>query len=140
MDLNLFGGSASDMVRPVVLVVDSYADNLFLMEELLKLCGCLTAIAADSYAALQIVDRQRPDLILTELVLPEISGIDLVERLRALMISTPIVAVTSCLSSQYEAQALQAGCNDFVEKPFSLEQLEAIIARFLTPQLSPVSA
>lgn len=124
----------------MVLVVDSYADNLFLMEELLKLCGCLTAIAADSYAALQIVDRQRPDLILTELVLPEISGIDLVKRLRALMISTPIVAVTACLSSQYEAQALQAGCDEFVEKPFSLEELEAIIARFLAPQLSPVLA
>lgn len=141
MDLNLFCGTASDAgARPLVLVVDSYADNLFLMEELLKLCGCLTALAADSFTALQVADCQRPDLILTELVLPEISGIDLVKQLRALAIPTPIVAVTSCLSSQYEAQALQAGCDEFVEKPFSLEELEAIIARFLSPQPSPVSA
>src|SRR5258707_12210341 len=77
-----------------------------------------------------ILAQEHPDLILIDINLPDIDGLSLTRRLRAENITAPIVALTGDLMNYNKEQALQAGCDDFLEKPFTLETLEDLFSRY----------
>ena len=81
---------------------------------------------ADGYA----LAHESPDLILVDINLPDIDGLTLTRKLRAENVTVPIVAMTGDLLNYDRQQALQAGCNDFIEKPFTLETLEGLFNRY----------
>ncbi|PPS42855.1 hypothetical protein B1A85_13455 [Chroococcidiopsis sp. TS-821] len=114
----------------LALVVDSDLDSLTLTTEIVKFCGCCVLTATTSQNALQLAIAHQPALILLELMLPEVDGITLTMQLRQSM-SCPIIAVTSLPRFLFQAKALAAGCNDFIEKPVVVETLETTIFRFL---------
>lgn len=115
--------------QPLVLAIDSNLDNLWLVTEVLSQCGCWVITATEGETALQIAEEHQPDLILVELVLPRLDGINLVRYLRQKAYTVPIIAVTSLLSSEYQERAVLAGCNEYIEKPYQISELEAAIAR-----------
>lgn len=114
-----------------VLVVDSDLDNLELTTQVVKLCGCCVMTAQDGQTALQMVEQYQPDIVLVELMLPKLDGISIVRYLRQTANWVPIIAATSLPADLFQQQALLAGCNEYVEKPFQIEQLEAVITRYL---------
>lgn len=114
----------------LALVVDSDLDSLTLTTEIVKFCGCCALSATTSQNALQLAIAHNPRLILLELMLPEMDGISLTQHLRQHTLC-PIIAVTSLPRFLFEAKALAAGCNDFIEKPIVVENLETTIYRFL---------
>ncbi len=73
-----------------------------------------------------------PDLILIDINLPDTNGLDLVRQIRNAHYSMPIVALTGDVWTYNEQQAIQAGCNGFVEKPCSIETLREIFSRFVS--------
>jgi CheY-like chemotaxis protein len=83
---------------------------------------------ADGYA----LAHDYPDLILMDINLPDTDGLTLTRKLRAENITVPIVALTGDLMNYDREQALQAGCNDFIAKPFTLEMLRGIFSRYST--------
>ncbi|MBW4667012.1 MAG: response regulator [Cyanomargarita calcarea GSE-NOS-MK-12-04C] len=85
--------------------------------------------------ALQMAQEYRPVLILVELMLPELDGMNIARRLRQDGNPAFIIALTSLCSSVFKEQALLAGCNEYIQKPFEIEQLEVTVARYLS--LSP---
>ena len=85
--------------------------------------------AQDGYT---LLTRQHPDVILLDISLPDMNGLVLARQIRAAGFSIPIIAITANSIEYDEAQACEAGCNGFIVKPYTAEQLMALLAR-LTP-------
>lgn len=125
---------------PLVLAVDDNEDNLFLLSSILELFGFSWISASDGRAALQLANSHPPDLILLDILLPGINGIDVVRQLRqsARTKEVPIIAVTSLARSEDRERLLEAGFTDYISKPYIFSDLEEVILRHLSwmPSLS----
>jgi DNA-binding response OmpR family regulator len=90
-----------------------------------------TALAEDGLAAERIVDERKFDLILLDLMLPKISGEQLCQKWRQAGLTTPIIMLTAKGMEKEKIQGLNLGADDYVTKPFSLEELLARIHAIL---------
>ncbi len=132
-----FYQACSHSAKPVVLVVDSNIDNLDLTAKLLDSYGCSVITAIDGKAALTLIEELKPALIVAELMLPKIDGISLSWLLRQSGNFVPIVALTSLPSDLFGDDAMLAGFNEYIEKPFQFEALESVLTRYLNLPPSP---
>ncbi len=122
--------------RPLVLAVDDNHDNLELLTQILDLFGCECVGAVDGYAALSAAVDRNPDLIVLDICLPDIDGIELVSLFKQNpdLIDIPIVAITALAKAEDRDRILQAGCVAYLSKPFNIKDLEAIIRYHLNFQ------
>ena len=88
-------------------------------------------LASDGLTAVEMAAAGRPDLILMDVGLPELSGLDAVRAIRARAIEVPIIAVSSGVMPGDRERAIEAGCDDFVAKPINDLQLVEMVARLL---------
>ncbi len=88
-------------------------------------------LASDGVAAVELAGTTRPDLILMDIGLPGISGLDAVRDIRARKSDVPIIAVSSHVMPGDEERAIEAGCDDFVRKPICDMALVELVARHL---------
>jgi CheY-like chemotaxis protein len=95
--------------------------------------GYDVATARDAAQALETVAQKKPRLILMDLQLPGIDGLELTRRLRASpdTCDVPIVAVTSFAMTHDRDAALAAGCDDYIPKPVDTRKIPAMVARFV---------
>ncbi len=119
--------------RPLVLAVDDNQDNLELLAQILDLFGCECVGAVDGGTALTAAASRPPDLILLDICLPDIDGIELVSRLKKnlQLINIPIIAITALAKTEDRDRILQAGCAAYLSKPFDIDQLEALMYQHL---------
>lgn len=94
------------------------------MAPLLRARGYDVSTATTAYAALEAVDRQPPQLVILDLTLPDIDGIEVCRRLREGR-AIPIVVLSARDAEQDKVAALDAGADDYVTKPFGVEELLA---------------
>jgi two-component system, OmpR family, phosphate regulon response regulator PhoB len=108
-----------------ILIVDDEADLASLVEFNLKQAGLDTAVALSGEQALQLASRVKPDLVLLDLMLPDISGRDVCRRLRAnpQTSEVPIVMLTARGEEADRVQGFEVGADDYVTKPFSPREL-----------------
>lgn len=118
---------------PVVMVVEDFEDNRFMMRRLLEMSGYHVLEAINGEEAVELAHRERPQLILMDLSLPQLDGLAATRRIRqhADLRDVPIVAVSAHDTADFHADALAAGCNDYVTKPIDFDQLEALLNRLL---------
>jgi two-component system, cell cycle response regulator DivK len=121
------------MAGEQILVVDDNPANLKLMEFLLLGEGYEIRTAGDAEQALSVLQEFQPRLILMDLQLPGMSGLDLTRRLKAEPATQRVVilALTAFAMKGDEQRALDAGCDGYVAKPIDVETLPALIARYL---------
>ena len=120
--------------KPVILVVEDYADSRAMLRLLLEDLNHQVLTAANGKQALAIAANNRIDLILTDLGLPDMSGLGLVRRLRNLnhrMESIPAIMLTAFDGDEYRDLARQAGCSGFLTKPTDFDALQRMIERLL---------
>jgi CheY-like chemotaxis protein len=120
-------------VPPTVMVVEDFEDNRFMMRRLLEMSGYRVLEAINGEEAVELAHRERPQLILMDLSLPQLDGLAATRRIRqhADLRDVPIVAVSAHDTADFHADALAAGCNDYVTKPIDFDQLEALLSRLL---------
>ena len=123
-----------------VLVVEDFEDNRFMMRRLLEMSGYRVVEAVNGQEAVEIAEREHPDLILMDLSLPLLDGLAATRLIRARpeLATTPIVAVSAHDTADFHAQALAAGCTEYVTKPIDFEQLENLLKELAPPR--PASA
>ena len=126
-----------------ILVVDDEAEARDAVCALLKTQGYATATAADGHSALAEVERHRPDLVLTDLFMPELDGIELIARLREIAPELPIVAMANRIrpyTVDYIEIATKLGAVAGLYKPFDEDRLLEILDGALLDMAAPASA
>jgi len=122
---------ARDQPRPKILVVDDIATNRDLCNELLSRVGFDTRDASNGEEALAVHETWHPDLVLMDLRMPGMGGFEATRRLRASGSKTRIVALTASGLSDAEPEALGAGADLFVRKPYDERDLLQRIGQLL---------
>lgn len=122
----------SEPIETVLLVEDS-EDNRFMMRRLLEMAGYRVVEATNGEEAVHLAESEQPDLILMDLSLPVIDGLAATRAIRKLngLSKTPIIAVSAHDTSDFQSDALAAGCDSYITKPIDFSQLELLIARLL---------
>lgn len=118
---------------PLVLAVDDDYDNLVLISQLLTLFGCSCITALDGKTTLSLARSHRPHLILLDIRLPDMNGVELIGYLKQerQLKNIPLIAVTSLAAPEDRERILLAGCNDYICKPYGLDELEVTVQRYL---------
>ncbi len=108
-----------------ILIADDRGDNRRVLKDLLAPLGFETMEAVDGHDALAKATEFQPDLIFMDLVMPEMDGFEATRRLRrkAELKDVVIVAISASVYGQTREQSLAAGCDDFIAKPFELDEL-----------------
>lgn len=122
-----------DRGQPTILIVENEVSNRILIERVLSTRGYYCLSASNGREALEILDRERVDLILTDLSMPVLDGYRTTQLIRArpAMANVPIVAVTAYALNDENEAALQIGCNEYLTKPFKPRQLLEVVDRLL---------
>jgi DNA-binding response OmpR family regulator len=120
-------------MKPSILVVDDEPDVLDLVEFNLQKSGFQVITATDGAAALEIARQRRPDLIVLDLMLPEMDGLELCKSLRAAndTAGIPIIMLTAKAAEIDRVLCLELGADDYVTKPFSPRELILRIRKIL---------
>ncbi|HEY9750705.1 MAG TPA: response regulator [Allocoleopsis sp.] len=120
--------------RPFILAVDDADDDLILITQALTLFGYAFITASDGQTALQLAQAYHPDLVLLDIVLRGMSGIEVIQKLKQNPQTRriPVIAVTILARTEDRSQILAAGCNDYLNKPYRLDDLEMMLQRYLS--------
>jgi len=123
---------------PVVLVVDDDPAFCIIMREFLLADGYDVRVAFDVPQALAILECLTPDLILSDIMMPDIDGICLVRSIRSApaLARIPLIIVSAKTMPEDRVDALAAGADAFVSKPFSIKDLRFLITKYLRAPLN----
>jgi two-component system alkaline phosphatase synthesis response regulator PhoP len=116
-----------------VLVVDDEPELLQLLRYVLEAAGMGVMVATSGRQAIELIKRERPDLILCDVVMPELNGFETVQALRQDPETRhlPILMLSARGQAQDVQRALDAGANGYITKPFSYRELVAEVKRHL---------
>jgi two-component system cell cycle response regulator DivK len=122
-----------------ILIVEDNDLNLKLFRDLLTAHSYETLETKDGLEAIMLTRSEKPDLILMDIQLPEISGLDVTRRLKAdeAIRHIPIIAVTAFAMKDDEEKILAAGCEAYVSKPISIMPFLNTVRRFLGEEEVP---
>jgi len=124
---------------PKILIVEDETIVADVVSRYLRRDGFQVVIASDGQAALDIAREQSPDLVLLDLMLPKIDGLEVCRRLRATS-SVPIIVVTAKGDEADRIVGLELGADDYVSKPFSPRELVARVRAVLRRTKQPIPA
>lgn len=132
-----FDGGAMELVhRPRVLIVDDSLSVRNSLSQLVSDSGFEPMLARDGLEAISVVQKESVDLVLTDLEMPRMNGVELTTQLRAQQAYSelPIIMLTSRTMRKHREQATRAGINEFVTKPFAEDDLITIISAHIGTQ------
>lgn len=125
--------------EPLVLAVDDETGILRLIKLELAEQGLRVVTAGSGEEALRLAEEQRPDLVLLDIIMPEMTGLEVMRRLRE-QSNAPIILVTAKDSDSDKVRGLELGADDYIVKPFSPEELGARIRAVLRRSTGAQSA
>jgi two-component system OmpR family response regulator len=124
-------GNLVGMPEARLLIVDDEPNIVELLSASLRFAGFEVATAATGMAALEVARNFRPDLLVLDVMMPGLDGFGVVRRLRSEGQRTPVVFLTAKDATEDKVQGLTLGGDDYVTKPFSLEEVVARIRAVL---------
>ncbi len=118
-----------------VLVVDDNEMNLTLIGKILELEGYKVVSARDGLEAIRLVEDAMPDLAILDVMMPDMDGYELCQKLRQppLNFAAPIVLLTAMSSDMERSLAIKAGANDIWSKPFDMDLFRRKVGDLLKP-------
>jgi two-component system KDP operon response regulator KdpE len=122
---------------PRILVVDDEPQIARVLRTGLKTHGYDVRVASDGVSALETFEDWHPDLVVTDLAMPNLDGLELCRRLRAVS-QLPIIVLSVRGEEKTKVEALDAGADDYVTKPFGMDALLARVRAQLRRALAPV--
>ena len=116
-----------------ILVIEDNETNMYLIRFMLEKSGYEVIEARDGAMGVELAVKEKPDLILMDLQLPDIDGLEAAKRIRASEADReiPIIALTSFAMAGDREKALAAGCTGYIEKPINPDTFIAEIEKFL---------
>ena len=128
-------------MKQKVLIVEDNPLNMRLIEMVLKANSYTLLKATDGEEALDIATRERPDLVLMDIRLPKVSGLEVARRLKEnpALSHIPIIALTAHAMKGDKEKATEAGCDSYLSKPINTRQLPRLVADMLLPRQRKLS-
>ena len=116
-----------------VLIVEDNELNMKLFDDLLSAHGYQTFKTRDGMHVLELARKHKPDLILMDIQLPEVSGLEVTQWLKAEadLKDIPVVAVTAFAMKGDEEKIRQGGCEDYIAKPISITEFIKVVQKYL---------
>ena len=117
-----------------ILIVEDSSQNMKVELMALRPYGYTLLQATDGEEALEIAVNNKPDLIIMDIQLPEISGLEVTRRLRQMptFSHTPIIALTAYAMRGDRERVIEAGCDAYLSKPISTRELPRVVAEMLS--------
>jgi CheY-like chemotaxis protein len=130
----LFDAKLAPGEELTALVVDDSTANRRILASLLESAGVRVITAAGGFEAIRLTRAHRPEVVFMDLRMSDLDGVEATRRLRAdpTTARIPIIAVTAYGKSYYR-QAIEAGCDDLINKPLDFDNLEPIFNQYLAP-------
>ncbi len=121
------------MANELIMIVEDNDKNLKLARDILRVKGYRTIEAESAEAGLPLIAEQKPDLVLMDIHLPGMNGIEALKRLRAAPDTSgiPVLAFTASVMPQDRREIMNAGFDGFVSKPINLKEFVASVASTL---------
>ena len=118
----------------MILIVEDEPKNLTLLRDLLQVSGYANIEATDGKQGVELAKSKKPDLILMDIQLPEMDGLEATRILKADATTSniPILALTSYAMKGDKERMLQAGCDGYLAKPFNIQELLKEVAKYLS--------
>ncbi|MBL7095187.1 response regulator [candidate division KSB1 bacterium] len=119
--------------KPLILLVDDNKDNQYAVKFILEEQGYRIVFASNGKQGIKQALKQKPDLILMDLMMPGIDGYKATQKIRenSEMKKTPIIAMTAKTIQEDKKRAIKAGCNEYLGKPFTLDSILAKVEKWL---------
>ena len=138
MEYQTAHGQAKESLRTILLVED-FDDTRLMMKLWLVRNGYRVLEAETGEEAISVAQRELPDLIIMDVMMPGMNGLDATQRIREYqpLRRIPIVAVSAYGADEYRSIAIEAGCNEYVSTPFEPDALAELIETLLTKRESP---
>ena len=115
-----------------ILAVDDEPEMLETLEEILASAGYEVKTTTESPQAIGIIEREPPDLIITDLMMPELNGITFLAQVKAYYPHIPVILLTGYASVDSAVEAMKKGASDYLSKPFFSEELLMRVEKCLT--------
>lgn len=116
--------------RPRILVVDDEPGIIRALQASLEANGFETLAATDGSEALEAIDKELPDLLILDIIMPKMDGFEVCRRVRQLS-EIPIIMLSARKSEEDKVQCLNLGSDDYISKPFSMNELVARVKAVL---------
>lgn len=125
--------SKTTPLRPRVLLVEDNENNLDMFSTYLRIKGCEVIAARSGIQAIDLARERRPDLVLMDVQMPEMDGLETTRRLRTdpALRRTPIVALTALAMPGDRERCLEAGMDDYLSKPLGLKELHGTVMHWI---------
>ena len=114
-----------------VLIVEDNIVNQEVLSEFLECLDFTSDVADNGRIALEKVEKENYDLILMDLQMPEMDGIEATKRIRRKFHKVPIIAITASMLHSDQCKCSDAGMNGYLTKPYTFEQVKEIVEKFL---------
>jgi len=124
--------------EPLVLAVDDEAGILRLIKLELSSQGFRVVVAEDGAEALRIAEQQRPDIVVLDIIMPRMSGLEVMRRLRE-RTSVPVILLSAKDHDEDKVRGLEMGADDYLAKPFNPEELSARVRAVLRRGFRPAA-
>jgi CheY-like chemotaxis protein len=114
---------------PTVLIAEDDADNRELLKIVLEMWNYRVIEAKDGVEALNLAEKNFPDLVLMDVKMPFLDGLDATRQIRdsATVSRTPIIIISGCAEAKYSSAASEAGANAVLVKPIDFDKLQSVI-------------
>jgi two-component system, cell cycle response regulator DivK len=134
LELMTRNGDINQRAKKTVLIVEDNELNMKLFNDLLEAHGYLTLQTRDGVEALRMARQHRPDLILMDIQLPEVSGLEVTKWLKEddELKAIPVIAVTAFAMKGDEEKIREGGCEAYIAKPISVAGFMRTVERFLS--------
>lgn len=123
----MWNSVSTPLLYPTVLIAEDSRDTRIMLKRAFELKGYSVIEAEDGNEALQVVNHHRPSLILIDLNMPVIDGLEAIKKIRKLEApgeQVPIVAITAFDVYGMKEAALETGCNSYLSKPLDMDELD----------------
>jgi CheY-like chemotaxis protein len=120
-------------IKNRILYIDDDDNNGFLMKRVLEAEGYKVSLAPTGSMGLAQANRERPDLILLDIFMPDLNGYEVARRLRQMESTknTPILAISVSRKEETKHLSAEAGCNGYISKPIDVDRIAEQIGEFL---------
>jgi len=128
----------ADNALPTILLVEDFDDTRLMMKMWLVRNGYRVVEAETGEEAITLAQRELPDLIIMDVMMPGMNGLDATQRIREYqaLSRTPIVAVSAYGADEYRSLAIDAGCDEYVSTPFDPNALAKLIESLISKRES----